>query len=305
MFLDESHYNNTGERVKLSLAQLSATHRYCVTGTPVGQSLADLWGQLRFLRVPQFCRPDFWSNAIDGPYSDHNCYALNVLRSLLSRIVIRHSKEQVNDDGDALVSLPPRNVETLLLPFGSDAEKAVYQYIEERNTKRFMELRSVSPSSVLGKFFDLKGMLHAARSACGHPSLVNLDSLQSLNEKLERERHFKLGYGRFEESSTKTKKSTSRADVYKEAVTKARSSAQGRMREIVLQLHEGEVDMIECPVCLEATSERDIALTPCAHSFCSECILSCMKSLGSREPSGMIVFFSFAATQRFLLLLYI
>lgn len=60
VFLDESHYNNTGDRVKLSLAQLSATHRYCVTGTPVGHSLADLYGQLRFLRIPQFCRKDFW-----------------------------------------------------------------------------------------------------------------------------------------------------------------------------------------------------------------------------------------------------
>ena len=46
IFLDESHYNNTGERVKLSLSQLSSTHRYCVTGTPVGHSLADLYGQV-------------------------------------------------------------------------------------------------------------------------------------------------------------------------------------------------------------------------------------------------------------------
>lgn len=68
IFLDESHYNNTGERTKLSLAQLSATHRYCVTGTPVGHSLADLHGQLRFLRVPQFCRQVFWQQCIDKPY---------------------------------------------------------------------------------------------------------------------------------------------------------------------------------------------------------------------------------------------
>jgi SNF2 family DNA or RNA helicase len=45
IFLDESHYNNTGKRVKLFLAQLSLTHRYCVTGTPIGHSLANLYGQ--------------------------------------------------------------------------------------------------------------------------------------------------------------------------------------------------------------------------------------------------------------------
>jgi SNF2 family DNA or RNA helicase len=54
MILDESHYNQTGQRAKLSLASLSSTFRYCVTGTPVGHSLADLYGQLRFLRVPLF-----------------------------------------------------------------------------------------------------------------------------------------------------------------------------------------------------------------------------------------------------------
>ena len=127
IFLDESHYNNTGESMKLSLAQLSSTHRHCVTGTPIGHSLADLYGQLRFLRVPQFCRPDFWEQNISKPYCEHNCFALNVLRSLLSHVVIRHSKEQTLNNGDALVSLPPRSVETLLLPFGTDAEKEICQ----------------------------------------------------------------------------------------------------------------------------------------------------------------------------------
>ena len=77
-------------------------------------------------------------------------YALNVLLSLLSRMVIRHSKEQTVNGGNALVALPPRTVETLILPFASDVEKQVYEYIEKRNTNRFMELRSESPATVVG-----------------------------------------------------------------------------------------------------------------------------------------------------------
>jgi len=291
IMLDESHYNNTGERVKLSLAQLSATHRYCVTGTPVGHSLADLYGQLRFLRVPMFCRPDFWQKNIDQPYSEHNCYALNVLRSLLSHLVIRHSKEQTLNNGDALIALPPRTVETLLLPFGSEAEKFIYQYVESRNMHRFREVRSESPTTVLGKYFEFQGMLFSARFACSHSSLVNLDSLQNLNEKLEKERrekaNNKLGYGKGHERKKKKNQSSTRADIYQEAISKARSSAQGRMREAVLQFQECEGELLECPVCLEATGEKDIAITPCAHKFCAECILSCLQSLSSsREPSG-------------------
>lgn len=38
---------------------------------------------------------------------------------------------------------------------------------------------------------------------------------------------------------------------------------------------------------LDASSEKDLALTPCAHEFCAECILSCLNSTSSsREPSG-------------------
>lgn len=292
IFLDESHYNNTGERVKLSLAQLSGTHRYCVTGTPVGHSLADLYGQLRFLRVPQFCRPDFWERNVGKPYSEHNCYSLNVIRSLLSRMVIRHSKDQTLN-GDSLVALPPRNVETLLLPFGSEEESNIYEYIETRNRQRFMELRSESPATVLGKFMELQGMMHSARVACGHTSLVNLDSLQKMNVRIEHDRLMKerqnLGYGRAKEEkkTAKAKTSSTRADVLQEAIKKARPSAQARMRETVLSFQEGEVELMECPICLEATGERDVALTPCAHKFCAECILSCMQSLSStREPHG-------------------
>ena len=141
IFLDESHLNNSSSRsadnstdtnstrlLKQGLGQLSSTHRYCVTGTPVGQSLVDLFGQLRFMRVQQFCRNDFWKQCIESPYGQHNVYALTVLRSLLSHIVIRHSKEQtIGPNGDALLELPPRKVETLLLPFATEAEKKIYE----------------------------------------------------------------------------------------------------------------------------------------------------------------------------------
>ena len=288
IILDESHYNNTGDKVKKALSQLSATHRYAVTGTPVGHSLADLYGQLRFLRCPQFCRPDFWKQCIDSPYSNHNCYALNVLRSLLSRMVIRHSKEQ-NLGGEALVSLPPRTVETLYLEFGSDEEKTVYSYLEGINTARFMSLRSESPTTVLGKFIELNGMLFASRHACGHVSLVNLDNVHHMNDKIYQEQQRKkFGKGKKKEVEPKKQnQNLTRADILQQAIAKARPSASNRMRESILSIQEGEIEYLECPICLEPIEEKEIALTPCAHRFCGECIKACLKTLSStREPRG-------------------
>lgn len=123
LIVDEAHYNQQGEKTKQALASLSATHRASVTGTPIGAQLSDLQGQLRFLRLAPFDRPAFWKNNIEDPYYERNPESLRVLRSLLSRIVIRHSKEQTFGNGKALLSLPPRSVETVLLKFGSERHR--------------------------------------------------------------------------------------------------------------------------------------------------------------------------------------
>lgn len=148
LIVDEAHYNQQGEKTKQALASLSATHRASVTGTPIGAQLSDLQGQLRFLRLAPFDRPAFWKNNIEDPYYERNPESLRVLRSLLSRIVIRHSKEQTFGNGKAILSLPPRSVETVLLKFGSDTEKEVYETIEKRNQTYFMKLKRESLKTV-------------------------------------------------------------------------------------------------------------------------------------------------------------
>jgi SNF2 family DNA or RNA helicase len=145
--VDEAHMNNQTQ-TKLAVSALSATHRHAVTGTPIGAQLSDLYDQVRFLRLAPFCRPSFWKNLIEDPYYERDGEALRVLRSLLSRIVMRHSKRQTFDNGTSLLALPPRTVETILLQFGSESEKQVYQSIEARNRKHFLELKRVSMATV-------------------------------------------------------------------------------------------------------------------------------------------------------------
>ena len=103
-------------------------------------------------------------------------------------MVIKHYKEQTLNNRDRLVSLPPHHVETLLIPFGSKAERKIYEYIELGNMQRFTELRAESPASVLSKFINLQGMMSPAHMACAHSSLMNLNALHAFNERLEYER---------------------------------------------------------------------------------------------------------------------
>ncbi len=243
------------------------------------------------MRVPQFCRPEFWKHNIEKAYSERNYEGLQVLRSLLSHLIIRHSKEQTFDNGKSLLTLPPRTMETLLLPFGSDVEKNVYEYIENRNIQRFKDLRMESPNTVLGKYIELCGMMFGARQVCAHSSLVDIDKMQALAENIQYENRVKNGYfrafGKKAAADRKKDGNATRADILEEADSKAMVSARGRMREIVLRFQEGETEFVECPMCLEPIGEKDVALTPCAHAFCSECILTVLTSASSsREPQG-------------------
>jgi hypothetical protein len=74
--------------------------------------------------------------------------------------------------------------------------------------------------------------------------------------------------------------------VFHEAIAKALPLAQARMRDIVLLSHDREMEHAECPVCLKATVEKDIALTPCAHMFCAECILYVFAHLIQHERTN-------------------
>lgn len=218
--------------------------------------------------MPQFTRPAFWKNNISDPYYERNPEALKVLRSVLSRIVVRHSKEQTID-GKALVSLPPRTVHTELLSFGSEAERNVYETLENRNLQYFRTLRRESPTTVLSKFIELLGMTYSLRQACSHTSLIDLEKVDNLNRCVSGDDS--------KPKAQHTSGNKTRAAVLQQAVSKARPSARARVRQVVMQFQEGEIELLECPVCFDPIGEAEVVITPCAHIFCHECILNILQ----------------------------
>jgi DNA repair protein RAD5 len=251
LIVDEAHYNQQGHTIKKAIASLSSTHRVSITGTPIGSQLSDLHGQLRFLRLAPFHRPDFWENNIQEPYCSHDPEALRVLRSLLSHVVIRHSKEQTFSDGRFLVPLPPRNVEQVLLDFGSDEERELYCLIESRNRGRFLELKQDSVATVASKYLELNSLLMSARQACAHTSIIDLRKMHQWRERVDKERQKKLGFTETVELPSDAE--MTRKDVLELAVSRARPSAVIRMRLIVDQFQHGFDDLLECPICFEVS----------------------------------------------------
>ena len=117
-FLDELYYRQIGTKIKELLATLLSTYRYYVTVMPIGYSLDDLYEQLRFLCIPQFFYKEFWRLNVTDPCYGRSFGSLWVIRSLMSHLVVRYSKEQAIGDRKAILNLRSS--------FGYDAEKNVY-----------------------------------------------------------------------------------------------------------------------------------------------------------------------------------
>jgi len=279
IIIDEAHYARVGTKMGPELASLSATHRHCVTGTPLGNTLEDLQSELRFLRVPQFCRTAFFDNVIASPYHERNAEALRILRSLLSRIVIRHTKEQEID-----VSLPPRTVDTELITFSTKEEQDLYNSIEKKARESFERLRTESIATLKNKTGELKYMLLCARQACSHSSQIDPARLDRMNQKTDPK--FQAMREAAKESGGSGAIQT-RADILAKAEANARPSAVERVRSVIMRFQDGGDIYMECPVCLDVCNETNVGITPCGHAFCTDCLLNVLGAAGrTREAQG-------------------
>ena len=118
---------------------LSRTHSWCMSGTPVGSVVDDLLGQLIFLGVEPYCsRGDngdaFWEREVSGRWKARDADALEVVHDLLGQIMMRHSKAQTmsgpGGQRTALVPLPDKTEVLELVHLADPSERAVYGELE-------------------------------------------------------------------------------------------------------------------------------------------------------------------------------
>ena len=104
MVLDESQkIQNSTTVISKSACALLRTHSWLMSGTPVGNVVEDLLGQLRFLQVQPWGRlgtegghvlNQFWEEQVTTRWKEEGEDALEIVHFLLQRIMMRHSKSQ-------------------------------------------------------------------------------------------------------------------------------------------------------------------------------------------------------------------
>ncbi|KAG5653742.1 hypothetical protein H0H81_010999, partial [Sphagnurus paluster] len=271
VILDEAQaIRNRRTRTSRAITSLETTYRWCLTGTPIINSLGDAYGYLRFLKI----RPWYDFKEFQGHIAT---LAVTRLQAVLSTFLLRRMKDS-KLDGRNLIELPNKTVSLIRLHFTQE-EREIYTMVETNAQANFN--RYLRAGTVLKNYSQVLVLLLRLRQICSHPSLIQEGAAAfiSPHEVLE------------DDEEPYSGRELARAShlVSPEFVTKMKA----KFKASTLQRMEAEkasmdaaVDDEECPICFDALT--DAVITPCTHIFCRECLVEVINAplaVGADEPN--------------------
>ncbi|KTW28066.1 hypothetical protein T552_01928 [Pneumocystis carinii B80] len=144
--LDEAQMIETGvSNASLAALSIPRVHAWCITGTPVRNSLSDLYGLLLFLRFYPFNCNKIWKRLIDDSRN------ASAFISLFKLITCRHTKKYIGDE----VILPKQERAILLLDF-TPVEEHNYSFLLKQALEEIGFNDQKNPASINWKFDDFK-----------------------------------------------------------------------------------------------------------------------------------------------------
>ena len=169
--LDESQaIKNSRSKTFRAAKALRARHRLCLTGTPLENSLAELWSQMDFLNPGLLRSSTRFEEAVAGPASRGDAEAGESLRRLIKPFILRRTKEQVAPE------LPDKAEHTLTCSMLGDQSRLYRQTLAHY---REAVLEAVDSKGMnRSKIKVLEGLLRLRQIAC-HPGLVDPESSDS------------------------------------------------------------------------------------------------------------------------------
>lgn len=181
LILDESQMiKNPASKTSKAVCELSPTHRLSLTGTPLENTLMDLWSQMNFLNPgllgsERFFR-DFYATPIER---DGDVERREQLRKLMHPFILRRTKEQVAHE-------LPAKVETMHPCEMTDDQRAFYE--KTKNAYRNF-LLGMEADEFNKKKLNILAGLQKLRQIAIHPALVEDEEVDTRQ----------LGSGKYEE----------------------------------------------------------------------------------------------------------
>jgi DNA repair protein RAD5 len=258
VILDEAHYiKNRQSKTAKACYEISARHRWVLTGTPIVNRLEDLFSLVRFLRVEPWSNFSFWKTFITVPFESKDFIrALDVVQTVLEPLVLRRTKDMKTPEGEALVPLPPRTIEIDRIELSQD-ERDVYDHIFMRAKRVFNA--NAEAGTLMKSYTTIFAQILRLRQSCCHPILTRNKNIVADEEDAAATADIANGLADDMDLQALIERFT--AD---ESDQDANTFGAHVLKQIQAEAND------ECPICSEEPMNEQ-AVTGCWHSACKQC----------------------------------
>jgi len=182
--LDEAHTIKS-KQAKQSLAafHLRAERRWCLTGTPLQNTLDDLYSLIKFLHITPFDDANWWNRIFTRPIKSNQQVGFSHLQTLMQSLCLRRVKN-MEINGKPIVSLPKRTIYHCKVKFTPE-ELEKYRELEN-DSKQFLD-KYLAQDDVGNNYAHILVILGRLRQFCDHPALCTkeIDDLSAILQNSE------------------------------------------------------------------------------------------------------------------------
>ena len=174
---DEAQYlKNSNTQNAKAIKQIKADTRYALTGTPIENSLAELWSIFDFIMPGYLFSYKQFKNIYEIPIvKEENIDAMNKLRMLIEPFVLRRNKKEV------LTELPDKIITVLHNEMGEEQRKIYLNYLAQAKQEIADEIKL---NGYEKSQMQILVALTRLRQICCHPSLF-IEGYNEGSSKLE------------------------------------------------------------------------------------------------------------------------
>ncbi len=165
LILDESQYiKNPDSKTYKAVIQLHSKHRLVLTGTPIENSLTDLWAQINFLNKGLLGNLQFFKREFVQPIEkNQDPDKKEKLQQFIHPFVLRRTKHQVAKD-------LPDKFESVIYCDMTEEQKSLYE--EEKSKIRNSIMETIEKTIDKPTILTIEG-LNKLRQIANHPVLID------------------------------------------------------------------------------------------------------------------------------------